>query len=174
MKSAPTRLTETTGCANQHPSWLPDGTGLVYESNCQDGSWEIYRAGLSYTLDKLEELELARLISPGMPQTTRLTNNTADDRFPRVSPDGATIALTALRDGDPEIYLLRSDGSGAVRLTNSPGTDQGATWSEDGTRLAFNSTRDGDSEVFVMNRDGSGLRQITRNTAEDSYTVWAQ
>src|SRR5205823_4355056 len=44
------RLTDTRDCANGHPSWLPDGSGLVYESNCQGGNWEIYRASLNYTL----------------------------------------------------------------------------------------------------------------------------
>ena len=172
VRATPTRLTDTTGCASQHPSWLPDGSGLVYESSCLGGNWEIYRATLDYTQDKLDQLSVAALISPR--ESTRLTGNASDDRFPRVSPDGLSIAFTATRDGNAEIYTMLSDGTLLTRLTTNPAADDAPTWSPDGRRLAFNSNRDGDHEIFVMNRDGSGQSRETDNDADDGYAVWGQ
>ncbi len=166
------RLTDTAGCSNGHPSWLPDGSGLVYESNCQGGSWELYRANLSYTLEGNALLTVAKLISPKPGEAERLTNNAADDRWPRVSPDGAQIAFFSNRDGNSEIYTMSIDGSRQTRLTNNPAADEGPTWSPDGTKLAFNSNRDGDHEIFVMNRDGSGQTQLTTNATDDGFAVW--
>lgn len=166
----PIRLTETTGCSVEHPSWLPDGSGLIYESNCVDGSWELYRASLSYSLAGAGSISVNRLISPAMAQ--RLTTNTATDRWPRVSPNGAQIAFFSNRDGNTEIYSMNIDGSSQTRLTNSASRDEAPVWSSDGTVLLFNSDRDGDHELFAINKDGSNLVQLTRNTVDDGYAVW--
>ncbi len=170
----PTRLTDTIGCVNQHPSWLPDGSGIVYESNCLGNyfEFEIYRGTLSYSQDKPNELTIPALISP--PNATRLTNNNTADRFPRVSPDGTRIAYTATRDGNAEIYLMNIDGGQQQRITNSNGSDDAPTWSADGNRIVFNSNRDGDYEIFIMNRDGSGQIQLTNNGKDDGWAIFAQ
>lgn len=168
------RLTQGQGCSSSHPSWLPDGSGIVFESNCQGGNFEIYRAPLRYTLDKRDELRVAQQITPGTQGTERLTSSAADDRYPRVSPDGSAVAFTAFRDGNPEIYLMSGNGDRQVRLTNSSSVDQGPTWSPDGGRLVFNSDRDGDFEIFIMRADGSGQTQLTNNAAADAYPIWAQ
>ncbi|HEY0738609.1 MAG TPA: hypothetical protein VGD69_27070 [Herpetosiphonaceae bacterium] len=170
----PTRLTDTVGCVNQYASWLPDGSGIVYESNCQGGNYEIYRANIAYNMDKRNQLEVSRLISPVPAESTRLTNNTSDDRFPRVSPDGSLIAFNSNRDGNHEIYTMAIDGGRQARITNSNGTDEAATWAPDGSRLVFQSNRDGDFEVFIMNRDGNSQIQLTNNGKDDMWAIWAQ
>ncbi|WP_026369462.1 TolB family protein [Kallotenue papyrolyticum] len=172
--NTPTRLTDTIGCANEHPSWLPDGSGLVYNSNCQDGNFEVYRADLSYTQDKFNELAVARLISPTPSESTRLTHNNTDDRFPRVSPNGASIAFFSTRDGNSEIYTMTIDGGQQTRLTFSASRDEAPTWSPDGSRIVFNSDRDGDHEIYSMSLDGREETQVTNNAGDDGYAVWAQ
>jgi Tol biopolymer transport system component len=167
------RLTDTHDCVNAHPSWLPDGSGLVYASTCQGGSFALYRASLSYTLDANAQIAVAQLISPGADQATRLTSSIADDHWPRVSPDGSQIAFVSNRDGNDEIYLMSIDGSGQTRLTNSAARDEAPAWSQDGRQLVFTSDRDGDDELFRVNRDGSGLVQLTSNAVDDNAAVWA-
>jgi Tol biopolymer transport system component len=170
----PTRLTDTIGCTNQYPTWLPDGSGIVYESNCNGGNFEIYRANLSYSMDKLNQLSVARNLSPVPNESTRLTNNNTDDRFPRVSPNGQLIAFTAYRDGNAEIYTMGSDGGQQTRRTSSNGDDWAPTWSLDGGWLVFSSNRDGDFEIYSMRLDGTAQVQLTNNGQEDNWPIWAQ
>ena len=116
------KLTETTGCDTGHPVWLPDGSGIVYESNCQDGNWEIYRASLTYSVLGAAQI-IVQPISPQ--QVVRLTNNVGDDQWPRVSPDGSRIAFYSNRDGNTEVYTMGIDGGNQTRLTTNPSRDEG-------------------------------------------------
>ncbi len=47
----------------------------------------------------------------------QLTADGAPVSYPRFSPDGAKIAWTSSREGDPEVYLSGADGSNPARLT---------------------------------------------------------
>jgi len=85
---------------------------------------------------------------------------------------GGKIAFTSGRDGNNEIYVMNTDGSGVTRLTNNPAVDQDPAWSPDGTRLAFTSTRDGNYELYVMNADGSGVTRLTTDPAKDAHPAW--
>ena len=53
------------------------------------------------------------------------------------SPDGQRIAFVSDRDGDQEIYVMKSDGSTPARLTNHVGVDGDPTWSSDSRKIAF-------------------------------------
>src|SRR4029077_16451232 len=88
----------------------------------------------------------------------------ATDMFPQWSPDGRLIAFTSDRDGDPEIYVMRADGSGARRLTHSPGRDAHPFFSPDDRRIVFQSPRANgeDTNIYVMQADGSVVVQLTR------------
>ena len=76
-----------------------------------------------------------------------------------------TIAFTSTRDGNAEVYTIRSDGSELENLTSDVANDGQPAWSPDGTKLAFVSTRDGNGELYVMNADGTGLKRLTRLAA---------
>lgn len=167
------RLTDTTDCANESPSWLPDGTGLVYASDCLGGNFALYRADLSYTLTANGQIQVSPLISPGTSQVTRLTNNAASDQWPRVSPDGSQIVFVSSRDGNNDIYTMRIDGRNPTRLTDHVASDEAPAWSQDGRQIVFNSNRDGDHEIFIMHDDGSHLVQVTDNAVDDGSAVWA-
>ena len=45
------------------------------------------------------------------------------DQFPSFSADGSKIAFASDRDGDYEIYVMNSDGSGQTNLTNNAAGD---------------------------------------------------
>jgi uncharacterized repeat protein (TIGR01451 family) len=94
---------------------------------------------------------------------TRVTNNSADDREPASSPNGARIAFVSNRNGNDEIYVMNTDGSGLTRLTNNSAADEAPAWSPDGTKIAFDSDRNGSTEIYVMNADGSGQTRLTSN-----------
>ncbi len=56
-------------------------------------------------------------MSSGGSDPTRLTRADAPDNAPAWSPDGEWIVFTSDRDGGPEVYLMRADGSEQTRLT---------------------------------------------------------
>ena len=76
---------------------------------------------------------------------------------PAFSPDGGEIVFTSNRDGDFEIYVMSTDGTGVTQLThNTDAFDADPVYSPDGSRIAFVSDRSSGSELHVMNTDGSG------------------
>lgn len=115
----------------------------------------------------------------------RLTESEARDTGAAWSPDGDLLVFTSDRDKNgsclwhdcvgynPEIYVMRADGSHERRLTKDPGDDGVPEWSPDGTRLLFSAFRDGnDYELYVMNADGTCVTQLTRNSAWDWSADW--
>jgi dipeptidyl aminopeptidase/acylaminoacyl peptidase len=89
------------------------------------------------------------------------------------SADGRRIAFMSERDGNPEIYVMNSDGSGQRRLTHDPAVDADPAFSRDGTRLAFTSMRDGNPEIYVMADDGSAQTRLTFDPAADQQADWS-
>ncbi len=73
------------------------------------------------------------------------------------------IAFTSSRDGNPEIYVMNTDGTNQVRLTNNSIVDDHPTWSPDGRMIAFLSQRPTGEccAIFTMNADGTGKTEIT-------------
>lgn len=101
-----------------------------------------------------------------------LTNNPAEDDYPRWSPDGSLIAFVSDRSGNRDIWLMKPDGTEMENLTNHLALDEAPAWSPDGMWLAFASTRDDPNpgqdrrtatwNVYVMKRNGLDVRRITK------------
>ena len=72
------------------------------------------------------------------PKFTRLTFDRADDYKPVPTEDGQRMAFTSTRDGAPNLYWQRVDGSGQVqRLTSSANAQAAGSWHPSGRLLAF-------------------------------------
>ena len=109
-----------------------------------------------------------------MPEWTNLTaNSLGGDEYPAWSPDGTKIAFHSYRDGNWEIYVMNTDGSGQTRLTNNPGEDTHPAWSPDGGRLIFNSATIGYTDIYVINADGTGLSPLTNDPAPEYDPAWS-
>lgn len=87
------------------------------------------------------------------------------------------IAFTSWRDGNAEIYTIKSDGSELTRLTFAEGDDYTPAWSPDGEYIAFTSMRDGviegSQEIYVMRSDGTDLTNISNSDNYDAYPQWS-
>lgn len=73
------------------------------------------------------------------------------------------IVFASNRDGNSEIYTMKSDGTDQLRLTNNTGVDYHPVWSPDGRRIAYLS-QNGSNFTFaikMMNADGSNQAVIT-------------
>lgn len=90
-----------------------------------------------------------------------------------IVPGGDRIAFNTDRDGNSEIYLMNSDGSGLVNLTNNPSFDANPAWSPDGSKIAFTTQRDGNLEIYVMNANGTGLINLTRSPRAEFMPSWS-
>lgn len=102
-----------------------------------------------------------------------------------VSADGKRIIFTSTRDGDLELYSMKTDGSDLKRLTNRVGYDGGAYFSRDGKKIVWrasvlpdakavedykrllklNLVRPTAMDLWVADADGKNARQVTRNGA---------
>lgn len=92
---------------SSRPSWSPDGLGIAY--GCQAPDVQIC---------------VVRLDGTGMQVLTKESTNVS----PSWSPDGKWIAFSSYRDGNWEIYIMRSDGSDQTRITFNDLEDFGPGW----------------------------------------------
>ena len=160
------------------PTWSPDGSQIVFASN-RDGKNDIFTIDVDWD-------ELGRVVSAphkhGWRVAATMNNNVRNltndpgntDESPTWSGNGETIAFMSRRDGNREVYLMRSDGSGQRNLTNHPAEDREPTFSYDGTKIAFRSNRDGTDGIYSMKPDGSGLERITDHPASESQLTWSR
>ena len=151
------RLT-TTEAAEDHPSWSPDGSKILFDADYDDdGFYEIYTISLDGS------------------ELTRLTSNTANDQFADWSPDGSQIAFSSDRNGNWDIFIMDADGSNQQPLTSSPDWELFPAWSPDSNQIAYNGLvpRSRNTDVFVMNADGSDIRQLTDAPGFDENPVWS-
>ncbi len=84
------------------------------------------------------------------------------------------ILFYSNRDGDFEIYVMSSDGSGETRLTHQAGDDENPTWSPDGRRIAFQAVQGGRFYIYTMAADGSDLIRLTMGPASISIRMVAR
>jgi Tol biopolymer transport system component len=135
-------LGDDTGTDELHPTFTPDGLGLVFSSNRAEGNWDIYAAPI------------------GVSEWTRLTTDPAADRFPNLSADSRTIVFRSERDGNSEIYLMDADGSNLRRLTDHPAFDGYPSIIPDGSGVLFVSNRSGKWNVYVTTLEGGGVTAL--------------
>jgi len=137
-------------CNNDH-GLSPDGTELAVSDQSNDGESRIY-------------------LLPTAGGTPRLVTEHAPSYWHGWSPDGATLAYCAKRDGHFGIFTISVHGGMERRLTTAPVLlDDGPDYSPDGAFIYFNSDRTGLMKIWRMKTDGSELTQVTSG---NSYNDW--
>jgi TolB protein len=143
------------------PTWSPDGKRIAF-SSLRSGNFKIYVMNADGTNE--------RLLTPGP--------RWVGDSSPSWSPDGRWIAFSSsrIKDGNPEIFKMRPDGSRVTRLTftdtaGEVSPDDGfPDWSPDGRWIVFSSTRaSAQHDLWVMRPDGERARRITRTPKFDDW-----
>jgi TolB protein len=162
------RLT-TNRFSDYSPIWSPDGNRILFVSN-RDGD---------------DELFVMDANGKGIRQLTR---NRRLDLTPQWSPDGSLIAFASDRGrvGEPEIWIMRSDGTRARRLIRTVNhrtwqdLQYSPTWSSDGKRIAFSmAASESNPELYSVGLTGRGLRRLTRTAGsaalfgDDTMPDWS-
>jgi TolB protein len=179
---------------DQLPTWSPDGESIIYLSRRSgQRASELIRVTSTGTDEDIigngeyptwaEDNQLAfkgwgetpdlglRIAAPDLSDPVELTDNDTDTA-PAVSPDGEQIAFMSRRDGNWNIYIINSDGTGLRQLTDDPAEDGLPTWSPDGNVIAFVSNRGGPWAIWAITPSGGGARQLfTMEGSPDGFVA---
>jgi serine/threonine-protein kinase len=103
-----------------------------------------------------------------------LSERQAQYRGPRVSPDGARVAVTMRSpDGNDDIWVIDVERGTHTRLTSDPAGDIWPLWTPDGRRIVFSSNRAGANALYWMAADGSAVEEaLTKATTNQGATSW--
>ena len=151
-----------------HPTWLSDGSGIIFTS---------YRVDPP---DKEESDFYVYRFKDG-DQTLFLKQSGPQD-YPSISPDGSRIAyvslITTLIPGfegiiNQELWGADLHDGKAAQILPSPLRDRQPAWSPDGKAIAFASDRGGKSNVWATTLDGRTLTQITDDPASATSPSWS-
>jgi Tol biopolymer transport system component len=136
--SKPVQMTNNLGRQQGTPRWSPDGRWIAFDSQGEDGHWDIY------VMDA----------SGGKPR--RITMDPSDENMPLWSHDGKWIYFSSDRTGRGEIWRVPFAGGAAEQVTKEGGFQ--AYESADGTTLFY--TKATSSPLFAKPLSGGGERQL--------------
>lgn len=83
------------------------------------------------------------------------------------------ILLSAIEDGNSDIYELDILANSAKKLTKNPAIDTTPSYSPDAKQIAFNSDREGGQQIYVMDSDGSSVKRVSKGEGTYSKPVWS-
>ena len=130
------------------PIWLTHGSRRwANPAPSPDGKQVVF-----YSLVEPEgDLYIMRADGVGSPR--QLTGDSASDRVPRWSPDGAWIAAFSDRSGPLQIWKIHPDGSGLTQVTDGPTNIAYPVWSPDAGRMLAATSRLDSSTTFLFDPD---------------------
>jgi TolB protein len=125
------------------PRVSPDNDRIAFASLGKRG-WSI----------RMYSLVLGRMVS-----FPSLVGNTLS---PAWSSNGARIAFSASRSGDPEIFTADANGSNMKQVTTFRGPDVSPTWNpKTNSQIAWCSGRTGLPQIYTMDADGTNVNRLT-------------
>ena len=175
------------------PAWGPGG--IYYTMQTREGFLEIVRAAhpdpvpviqiegiamgatfgggrMAVVLNRDGNPEIYTA-SPGGQIQQRLTNSSAADVSPTVSPDGGRLAFVSDRDGSPQVYVMSMSGGSARRITFQGDYNQTPAWSPDGSTIAYASRVGGNFDIFAVNVASGAVRRLTENQGSNSDPTYS-
>lgn len=117
-----------------HASYIDGGRRIIFHRQTEGDNYDI----------------IVRDLKSGAEQAVGPT--AVEEAYPAVSPDGRWVAFSAVPSPgkQPNLYVMRRDGSGRMRLTEGTAKDAYATWSPDGRAIYFVRFAEGGSTILRM------------------------
>src|SRR6185437_2067538 len=75
--------------------------------------------------------------------------------------------------GNPDIYVIRDDGTNLRRLTSSQSIESTPEWSPNGRQISFTSGRGGSPQIYVMDAEGTNVRRISFDGEWNDDATWS-
>ena len=107
-------------------------------------------------------------------QLRRLTDSPGYDAECAYSPDGKWIVFCSTRDGDPDLYIMKSDGTDVRQLTNEEGYDGGPFFSPSGEWVVYRTDRKRPRylQIHAIRVDGRDDTPLTDNVGVNWAPYW--
>ncbi len=158
-------LITSSDCDSSVPHWSPDGTSILYQSDC-GGTYDIWQVSADgggpfmligsqghddregfYSLsgDQIVYVRHELGVSYNTNGDIRIYSNGSDrssklsGRGPVFSPDGSQLAYMSLDGGTWQIYVYDFDSGENNQITFGGDDARWPTWSPDGREIAYNS-----------------------------------
>lgn len=98
-------------------------------------------------------------------------NDSADERWPNVSPDGRHVVYVSHSTADPggeyaDVWRVPLDGSGTPKQLTAVGDARVPFWAADGERILFTRSVKGTNYIFEMGADGGDAQQLSQDSAQ--------
>jgi dipeptidyl aminopeptidase/acylaminoacyl peptidase len=151
--SEPARPYAASSFAEISPRWSPDGRSVAFDSQGQDGHWDIWAIGVD---------------GSGLRQVTR---NPADENMPSSSRNGHWIYFGSNRTGRGEVWRVAAGGGTEEQVTHEGGAVPFE--SLDGRTLYYMRSGQGDA-LLARPTAGGTERVIFRCVDFRSYAVAPQ
>ncbi len=114
------------------------------------------------------------IMNPDASNITQLTNSSAEDWYPQISPDRSKIVFCRRENSISRPYLMSIDGNNLQHLDILPNASVGyCGWSPDGNKLVLQANNDGDADIFIYDLTTEITTQIVFNTATDNIPNWS-
>jgi dipeptidyl aminopeptidase/acylaminoacyl peptidase len=127
-------------------NWSPDSQWILFHASPELGS-------------SASAFELWRVnVQTGVLE--RLTNNTAFDSDPDLSPDGARIVYSSDAEAPSELHILTLATGETRRLVGIEG--YAPRWSPDGLRVVFATKSYETGPLWIVRADGTGAERVVQ------------
>jgi WD40 repeat protein len=134
------QLTKGPGKFQGSPQWSPDGRWITFDSQGQDGHWDIY------------------VVDAAGGQPRQLTRDPSNEQIPSFSRDGYSIYYCSNRSGRVEIWRIPATGGQAVQVTGSGGVVAIESW--DGKSVFYSKSALDPGPLFERPSSGGPERRV--------------
>ena len=106
----------------------------------------------------------------------RLTSGPGNNALKDWSPDGTRVVFETDRNGNDDLYSVRTDGTDLKRLTSDTADDQQPHWSPDGQSIVFHRVPHSGAfthaSLHIVQADGTGERLLVDSVSHDYDATW--
>ena len=92
-------------------------------------------------------------------------------RFPRLSPDGKTVAVTIADEGPEDIWLHDLERDTQTRLSFGEADDNRPVWTSDSRRVLYAKSKEGPYQIFWRTVDGTNPEEPVLEDREDKFPL---